>query len=414
MPSTPPSASRVVIVGASLGGLRAAESIRGAGFDGELVVVGAEAYLPYNRPPLSKEALASPEPPDAAALAFRRRASVDDVRWLTGRTVVAAALPDGSRSGWVELDDGSRQAADGLVAASGLRPRRLDLPGPATGRHTLRTVDDAAALRRRLGPGRRLVVLGAGFIGCEVAATARGLGCEVEVVAPEQVPMQRPLGIEVGAALARRHEGHGVRFRLGRRPVAFEESGDGGRVGRVLLDDGSVLEADLVLEALGCLPNVEWLTGTGVDLTDGVLTDGWLRALGEDGAVRPSLVAVGDLARYPNALFDDVPRRVEHWSNPTDTARRAGPALVAHLEGADAADRVPAPFAPMPSFWTDQFDVRLQSFGVLSLADEVRLLDGEVDGEFVVGYLRDGALVGVVGAGMMATLMTYRAKIAAR
>ena len=265
---------------------------------------------------------------------------MDDVRWLTGRTVVAAALPDGARSGWVELDDGSRLVADGLVAASGLRPRRLDLPGPAAGRHALRTVDDAAGLRRRLGPGRRLVVLGAGFIGCEVAATAGAWAARWRSLrrnryrcsdrsasrwAPRWAGGTRATGSDSGWA--------DVRWRS-RSPVRPA----GARVGRVVLDDGSAVEADLVLEALGCLPNVEWLTGTGVDLTDGVLTDGWLRALGEDGAARPSLVAVGDLARYPNAVFDEVPRRVEHWSNPTDTARRAGPALVAHLEGADAAD----------------------------------------------------------------------------
>lgn len=416
MPSTSPAVGpgSVVVVGASLGGLRAAEAIRAAGYRGELVVVGAEPHLPYNRPPLSKEALAAPDPPDAAALAFRRRASMDDVRWLTGRTVVAAGLPsdagDGPVRGWVELDDGQRLDADGLVAASGLRSRRLQLPGPAGGRHALRTVDDAVALRAELRPGRRLVVIGAGFIGSEVAATARGLGCDVEVVAPEEVPMQHPLGDEVGAALRRRHEAHGVRFRLGRRPVAFEGEV---RVSGVLLDDGSVVEADLVLEAVGSVPNVEWLTGTGVDLADGVLTDGWLRAVGEDGAVRPAVVVVGDLARYPNAAFGGVPRRVEHWSNPTDTARRAGPSLVAHLDGVDAAQRDPVPFAPVPSFWSDQFDVHLQSFGSLDGVDEVRLLEGDLDGEFVAGYLRDGVLVGVAGVGLMTSLLGYRKQLAA-
>ncbi len=404
---------RIVVVGASLGGLRAAEAVRGVGFTGEVVVIGDEAHLPYNRPPLSKEALAGEAVIEAAGLEFRRRKSVDDVRWVLGNGASACDLA----ARQVTLADGEVLDFDGLVAASGLRVRRLSMPAPEGGRHAVRTIEDAAALRRDLTAGGagggaagpvRLVVIGAGFVGCEVAATARGLGCTVHVVAPEQVPMQRPLGIEVGAAMRRRHEAQGVVFHLGRLPSSVLGSD---RVEAVVLDDGTRLDADVVVEALGCVPNTEWLSGNGLDLTDGVLTDGWLRALDLDGAAHGDLVAVGDVARFPNALVDDVPRRVEHWSIPTDTAKRAGPALVAHLAGAPLD---PAPFAPVPSFWSDQYGHRLQSFGSLGIADEIRLLEGDLDGDFVAGYFRDATLVGVVGINCMPALMSHRTALAAR
>jgi NADPH-dependent 2,4-dienoyl-CoA reductase/sulfur reductase-like enzyme len=394
---------RVVVAGASLGGLRAAEGLRAAGFSGEVVVVGDEPHLPYNRPPLSKEALAGDV--EFSTLEFRRRKSVDDVTWRLGVGVADASLATRE----VILADGSVLPFDGLVVATGLRVRRLAIPAPDGGRHPVRTLEDAVALRADLRPGARVVVIGAGFIGCEVAATAVKLGCEVDVVAPEAVPMQRPLGLEVGAAMRRRHEAHGVRWHLGRLPASVEPSvADPGRVGTVVLDDGTRLAADVVVEALGCVPNTEWLAATGLDIADGVLTDGHLRALTLEGEARPDVVAVGDVARFPNALFDDVPRRVEHWSIPTDTAKRAAPSLVAGLAG---AARDPAPFAPMPSFWSDQYGLRVQSFGSLGVADTVRVLEGDLDDEFVAGYERDGVLVGVLGIGLMSSLMTLRGEM---
>lgn len=398
---------RIVVVGASLGGLRSAEAVRGAGFTGEVIVVGDEPHLPYNRPPLSKEALK--DGVDVAALEFRRRRQVDDVTWRLGVPAAEASLD--ARE--VVLADGTVLHYDGLVVATGLRVRRLTLPAPEGGRHALRTIEDARALRDDLRPDARVVVLGAGFIGCEVAATARALGCTVDVVAPEAAPMQRPLGQEVGGALRRRHEERGVRFHLGRLPVRLDPAdgagpATGARVGAVVLDDGTRLDADVVVEALGCVPNTEWLAGTGLDLGDGVLVDHRLRAVTVEGVARPDVVAVGDVARFPNALVDDVPRRVEHWGIPTDTARTAGPTLVAALSGA-AVDATP--FAPIPSFWSDQYDLRLQSFGSLGVADEVKVLEGDLDGEFVAGYLRGGALVGVAGVGMMSSLMRYRGEL---
>ncbi|MFJ4621210.1 NAD(P)/FAD-dependent oxidoreductase [Streptomyces sp. NPDC088812] len=375
----------VVVAGASMAGLRAAEQLRAAGWDGPITLVGDEPHMPYNRPPLSKEVLAGKAPFES--LAFRPRASVADVRWRLGTRVVAADLDRRV----VELDDGEVLPYGGLVVATGMRPRRLRCPGPRTGRHTVRTLADAQGLREALTrPGARVVVVGAGFIGCEVAATAVALGAaEVTVVDPLPLPMAGPLGDLLARALLDRHEQRGVRFALGTGVTGFE--GDD-RVTGVVLADGTVLAADVVVESVGSVANTEWLDGNGLDLTDGVLTDEHLRAGG-----RPDVIAVGDVARFPNARYDGVPRRVEHWSIPTDTAKHAAKVLAAHLTGADAG--LP-PFAPLPTFWSDQHDFRLQSFGAPALGKEdVRVLDGDLDGDVLVGYHTGGRLVGVVALG---------------
>ncbi|MFS8199614.1 NAD(P)/FAD-dependent oxidoreductase [Streptomyces sp. CWNU-52B] len=379
----------VVVAGASMAGLRAAEQLRAAGWHGPVVLVGDEPHMPYNRPPLSKEALAG----DAsfASLALRPRASVSDVRWRLGTRVVGADLDRRT----VELDDGERLPYRGLVVATGMRPRRLPCPGPVHGRHTVRTLADAQGLREALiRPGARVVVIGAGFIGCEVAATALALGAaQVTAVDPLPLPMIGPLGDLLARALLDRHERRGVRFVLGVRVTGFE--GDD-RVTGVVLADGTTLAADVVVESVGSVANTEWLAGNGLDLTDGVLTDEHLRVGG-----RPDVVAVGDVARFPNARYDTVARRVEHWSIPADTAKHAARVLAAHLTGTALAL---APFAPLPTFWSDQHDFRLQSFGAPVLGkDDVRVLDGDPggdpDGDFLAGYHRDGRLVGVVSLG---------------
>ncbi|MFJ9864064.1 NAD(P)/FAD-dependent oxidoreductase [Streptomyces sp. NPDC101165] len=391
---------RILVAGASMAGLRAAEQLRAAGWTGAITLVGDESHMPYNRPPLSKEVLAGKAPFES--LAFRPRASVADVEWRLGRRAVAARLDERT----LELDGGEVLPYDGLVVATGMRPRRLRCPGPLTGRHTVRTLADAQGLREALTrPGARVVVVGAGFIGCEVAATAVGLGvAEVTVVDPLPLPMVGPLGELLARSLLQRHEARGVRFRLGTGVHGFE--GDRTVTG-VVLDDGSVVPADVVVESIGSIANTEWLDGNGLDLTDGVLTDELLRVGG-----RPEVVAVGDVARFPNARYDGVPRRVEHWSIPTDTAKQAAKALVAHLVGGEPE---PAPFAPLPTFWSDQHDFRLQSFGApaLGLAD-VRVLDGDTDGDLLAGYHRDGRLVGVValgGPGAVSAAARYRAEL---
>ena len=310
------------------------------------------------------------------------------------------------------LADGAVLEWDGLVVATGLHPRRLDVPGPAaspgSGRHVLRTQADGRALRRDLHAGARVVVVGTGFVGCEVAVAARMLGCQVTCTAVDPVPMLRPLGAAVGAALQRRHEGLGTSFRLG---VGVQELVGEDRVRAVVLTDGSALPADVVVEAVGSRPATGWLAGADLDLTDGVLADNALQAVRTDGTSVGGVVVVGDVARFPNPHFDDVPRRVEHWGMPTDTGRHAGAVLAAWLAGAPAGR---APFTPMPAFWSDQGDLHLQSFGLPELGPQVEVLEGSLEHEAVVGYRRgDGALVGVLGIGMLDHVLARRADIGA-
>jgi NADPH-dependent 2,4-dienoyl-CoA reductase/sulfur reductase-like enzyme len=441
--------NHVAVVGAGLGGLRVAEQLRAAGHAGPITVIGAEAHLPYNRPPLSKELLAH-ELADAEAapesdadnltalherVVFRRRASVADVTFRLGTAVTATDLSTGT----LTLADGDAVRFDGLVAATGLRPRRLRVPGPdgpGSGRHVLRTLDDCASLRSGLRaalarptgatatlagtrssmgegadglPRPRVVVVGGGFVGCEVACTALSLGCEVTVVEPLGPPMLRVLGEPVAEAIQGAHERAGLSFVTGQAVIAYAGQD---RVTGVVLDGGTgdarmaggpasgglalagpVLPADLVVEAIGSIPNTEWLAGTGLDLTDGVLCDNRL-AVAPGAHQTVPVTAVGDVARFPNPLFDDVPRRVEHWSMPVDTAPRAAATLHAALAG-DAPDQ--SPFRPVPSFWSDQGDLRLQSFGSPGLADGIVIAEGDLRaaGEGLLAtYWRGGRLVG--------------------
>ncbi|XVQ13148.1 NAD(P)/FAD-dependent oxidoreductase [Spirillospora sp. CA-255316] len=395
-------AGHVVVVGAGMAGLRAAEQLRAAGWDRAITVVGAEEHLPYNRPPLSKELLAGRigrggAAEAHAATAFRRRKSVEDVTWRLGTPVVRAAL--GSRT--LTLADGTGLTYDGLVVATGLRPRRAVIPGPEFGRHVLRTLDDALALRERLAPGRAVAVVGGGFIGCEVAATARLAGCDVTVVEPCHEPMERALGPELGRVLRLHHQDQGVRFVTGRIVSELLSDGPCERVAAAVLDDGTLVPADLVVESVGSRPNVEWLRDNGLDLSDGVLCDNQLRVEG-----LPGVVAVGDVARFPNPRYDDVPRRVEHWCVPNDTAKRAAATLASHLGVRPQDD---SPFTPVPSFWSDQYGVRVQSYGAPALGDRCELLDGGLDhpraltGGVAMAYYRDRQMVGVVLVGIPAS-----------
>jgi NADPH-dependent 2,4-dienoyl-CoA reductase/sulfur reductase-like enzyme len=399
------SGQRVVVVGASYAGLRAAEAARRAGFDGELVLVGAEPHQPYDRPTLTKHALEAA--PDPEAIALPQPASLGEITWRLGARVTSSDLD--ART--ITLDDGTDLGWHGLVIATGLRSKHLPIAWEPP-RLAVRDLDDNARLRaamqRAMTAGRRMVVVGAGFIGCEVAAVATSLGLDVTVVAPEDVPLQHHLGHQLGAAMQRLHEKEGVRFALGRVPVAVR----GSEVAALVeLSDGQTLDADLVVEAVGCTPVVDWLQGNHLDLSDGVLADTHLRVLGvPTSAPRDDVVVCGDLARFVNPLVDDVPRRVEHWTMAADTGKRAGRTLGRHLVG-DPLDE--KPFAPVPTFWSEQYDVRLQSFGLPELGD-VRVLEGSLDdlrGGVVVGYVRDGVLVGVVMAGFEDRYRHYRMAI---
>lgn len=396
---------RIVVVGASMGGLRAAEQLRAAGWDGGITVVGEEDHRPYNRPPLSKELLAQPGSlEDALASAgLRQRSSMDTVDWRLGTRVVASDLPAQT----VTLASGERLAYDGLVVASGIRPRRLHVPGPTLGRHVVRTVEDALGLHAQLRTGARLVVVGCGFIGCEVAATARGLGCEVRLVEGTRGPMHRVLGDTVSLVMrdwliARGidiHTGHSVEEYL----TAGGTEGDGGPAlaAGVRLADGTEIPADVVVEAVGSVPNTEWLEGNGLDLADGVVVDEHLRVAGASHAV-----AVGDIARYPDPWADGEMRRVEHWQGAIDMAKTAARSLVADLAGSEP----PAAYAAVPSFWSDQFGIRIQGIGAPHRATSVNVLEGSLDAiedGVVIRYDRHGSTVGVVTIGLPAGRLVH-------
>ena len=381
----------VIIVGASMGGLRAAEALRRFGYAGPITVIGEERHAPYNRPPLSKEVLAAEVSHEAVA--FPQRDSTADVNWLLGTKIESADLEHST----VTDSQGETHAYGTLIIATGLRPKRLEVAnGELAGRHAVRTLDDAIALRKELQPGAKVVVLGAGFIGCEVAATARKLGCEVTVVAPGIHPIVRPLGIDLAKELQRRHEAMGVKFFMKTQVTDLVGST---RVQGVVLDDGKVVECDVLIEAIGSNVNDEWLEGNDLDLSNGVLTDNDMRALKTGGEAWPNVFAIGDVARFANPLFDGEPRRVEHWNIPTDTAKRVAQVFTGQAEGQ---------FAPIPSFWSDQYDMHILAYGLLALADEVKLIAGELQDECVFGYYREGKMVGVCGIGMRTTVMGYR------
>jgi 3-phenylpropionate/trans-cinnamate dioxygenase ferredoxin reductase subunit len=395
----------VVIVGASMGGLRAAETLRKSGYAGRLVVIGDEPHAPYNRPPLSKEVLA--EQVDHAAVAFPLSEVLDDVEWVLGNAVISTDLDAQT----LALADGQVLEYNSLIIASGLRPRRLDMPGqPAQGAHAIRTLDDAMALRPELKPGAKVVVYGAGFIGCEAAATATKLGATVTVVGKGPVPMLRPLGQQLAEDIQRRHEAHGVRFVM--NTYLTEILGDSSVTG-VVLDNGETLECDVLIESIGSLPNTEFLEGNDIDIESGVHVNAALHALRKDGTPWNNVFAIGDVARFPIPQFDPQTRRVEHWNIPTEMARKVGKQVALQLgEDVEAhATEVAKNFAPIPSFWSDQFEVSLLAYGLLDQGREVRLLEGEVGGDCIYGYFTGDDMVGVCGIGMRSKVMGYRNKV---
>ncbi len=381
---------RLVIVGASLAGLRAAQSARKAGFGGSLVVIGDEAHMPYTRPPLSKDLLAGEQAPEQVAL----RTGELDVDWRLG--AAASALDRHAKR--LELATGDAVDFDRLIIATGCRARTWRGPGAElAGALTLRSLDDALALQAELAPGRRLVIIGAGFIGCEVAASARTLGVEVTVVDIAPQPML-PLGPELGARCARLHEQHGVALRCG---VGIEAILGDGAVRGVALDDGSELPADVVLLALGAQPNVEWLAGSGLQIESGVACDGTLTS-----TVDPDVLAAGDLAAWPHPLAGGATVRVEHWTVAAEHGQLAGQnALLDHAER--------EPHIEPPYFWSDQFDTKIQAVGWPALADRLQIVEEEPEhGRLLATGERDGRLIGVVAFNHPRRLMAYRAQLA--
>ncbi|MEV5953801.1 FAD-dependent oxidoreductase [Streptomyces sp. NPDC051987] len=365
--SVPPT-GRVVVVGASAAGLAAAETLRREGHIGPLTLMGDEPAAPYDRPPLSKEILSGAWSPDR--LPLRTPADLDaldlDVRY--GHEAIGADVA--ART--VLLSDGSEVSYDGLVVATGVRPRRL----PGTPAHVLRTLDDALALKDRLGPGRTLAVVGAGFLGVEAAAVAAGLGTHVTLLEPAPVPLAHAVGEDVGRMLAQAHLDHGVDLRTATRVGEIVPGG-------VRLDDGSTVQADTVLVAVGSRPNTEWLTGSGLRLDDGLVCDAYC-------AAAPGVYGAGDVARWDNPLFD-TSMRIEHRSN----AAEQGMAAARNLLGAQR------PFAPVPYFWSDQYDMKIRAYGYLRGHDEMRIAEGSLEQrKFTAVYRTGDHLAGVLTIGM--------------
>jgi NADPH-dependent 2,4-dienoyl-CoA reductase/sulfur reductase-like enzyme len=384
----------VAIVGTSLAGLRAAETFRREGFDGRIVAIGAESHLPYDRPPLSKELLRGDWEPDQVVL---RKQGVDDLDLDWRLDARAVALHIERRE--VELHDGERVAFDGLVIATGATPRRLPNQPNLAGVFTLRTLDDALALRELLDARPKVVVIGAGFIGAEIAATCRTRGLDVTVLEMLPQPMVRGLGPELGSVIAEIHREHGVDLRTGVIVEAIEDDG-AGQVRGVRLGDGSVIEADVVVVGVGVVPETAWLEGSGLTLDNGVVCD-------ETCLAAPGIVAAGDVARWPNPLFDGALMRLEHWTNATEQGVHAARRLLGHVE----------PFAPVPFVWSDQYDRKIQTVGLVSAdADvDVHIAHGTLaERQFVALFGRGGRLFGALGFNRPRFVMQYRRIIAER
>jgi NADPH-dependent 2,4-dienoyl-CoA reductase/sulfur reductase-like enzyme len=379
--------NEIVVVGGSLAGLRAVESLRSRGFAGTVTVVGAEPHRPYDRPPLSKRLLSGDWDPERIAL--RKADDMDslDVTWRLG--VPAAGLDLERRV--VRLADDSEVAFDGLVVATGSTPRKL--PGQDAFDHVvqLRTLDDALDLRRRIAAGdARVVVVGAGFIGLEVAATARGLGNEVVVLEGAPAPLMRAIGAEMGAAVAAVHADHGVEIRC---DVMIEGFADDG----LALAGGRHEPADVVVVGIGVAPETSWLEGSGLSLGDGV------RCAPDLNAGVPLVYAAGDLVRWHHPLFDEE-MRIEHWTNAAEQGALAASNLLA-----EAAGEPTEPYAPVPFFWSEQYDRRIQFLGRAAPDDEIRLISGSVDERrFAVLFGRDGRLRGALGVDMPRHVMRFR------
>lgn len=384
--------SQIVIAGASLAGLRAAEALRQLGYEGKLSLIGAEQALPYDRPPLSKEILRGDWEPEQTTL-VRDPARFDALE-LDLRLGCRATGID-VRSRRIALADGSELAFDGLLIATGAAPRKLPSQDGLGGVSVLRTLEQAVALRSALEHTPRVAVVGAGFIGAEVAASCRSRGLEVAMIEALPVPIERAVGADVGQTIAQVHRDHGVDVRLG---VGVEALEGGERVERLRLSDGSAVEADIVVVGIGVAPCTEWLAGSGIELGNGVLCDAHC------ATNVPGIVAAGDVAQWHNPLFDED-MRIEHWSN---AAEMAGAAVETLLAGSGEA---PA-YESVPFFWSDQFDLKIQSAGRLVDADESVVVHGSLEERnFLKLYGRKGRLVGALAFNQARKLIGYRRKL---
>jgi len=387
------SVERLVVVGASLAGLRAVEAARKVGFLGSITLIGAEEHLPYDRPPLSKAFLdpigdgSEPEQPF-----FRAEAVFSDelkVELVLGNP--ASGLDTEKRV----VSVGAREIPyDALIIATGAHARVLPGTDNLAGVYGLRTLDDAQGIRAALDAGARTVVIGAGFIGSELASGARKRGLDVTVVEALPTPLVRATGTEMGAAIAALHERNGTSLLCGTGVASVEGSG---KVERVVLDDGTVIPADLVVVGIGAIPSVGWLEGSGLAIDNGIVCDATLWT----GV--PGVYAAGDVANWHNVTLDKR-QRLEHW---TSAAEQGAAAARNALDPANAK-----PYGTVPYFWSDWYDVRIQFVGSPD-ADEVLLVDGDVtrDGRWVALYRTGDRLIGALTVNGQTEIMKYRGMI---
>ncbi|WP_167678658.1 FAD-dependent oxidoreductase [Rhodococcus sp. B10] len=366
----------LVVVGAGVAGLRVVQGVRREGYDGPVSVIGAETHLPYDRPPLSKQVLTGEL--GAVAAEYHGRDYFRDlgVTMLTGAQV--SAVDVSARVLSVQLDGSSvaeQVPFDALVVATGARPRRLPCAVPPRGVHVVRTVEDSAALYAELLTGPKVVVVGGGFIGAEVASSARSLGLDVTVLEAARSPMERAIGPVVARSLSGLHELNGVSLRCGAGVTGIV---GGDRVEGVVLDDGSAIAADVVVVGVGVVPDVEWLSGSGLPLGDGLECDQFLRA-GSD-----VVFGVGDAVSWPNAAVGGVRMRSQQWTTAGDQGAHAARVLV-------HGSQVAGPFGHDMYFWSDQYGVKIQGAGVF--AGDVEVVEERPDLSRLVSAYRQGELV---------------------
>ncbi|GAA1856810.1 FAD-dependent oxidoreductase [Brevibacterium marinum] len=388
------SPSRIVIVGAGPAGIAAADALRGAGHVGEILIVGEEAHSPYDRPPLSKQVLAGTWPTEKVRL------RTPDELAATGTALRLSTRAVGLdvEAHRLELDSGQSVFYDALIIATGVRARRHPAAQGLRGVHRLRGLDDAVALRSELDGAQRVAVVGSGFLGAEVAAVCREHGKDVALIGSRALPMLEQVGDEIGAMLADLHRGHGVNLELGVAAAAFTETDR--RVTGVALVDGRTVPADLVVVAVGAEPAVDWLSGSDVPLSGpDEVGAGGVRC-NATGRAANDVWAVGDVA----AWWDPGRRqhvRVEHRLTANDHAL---------VSAQDILGRPAAHTTVIPYFWSDQYDLKVQSFGMLSRQHRFQVVEGAVEDRRFVAVCVDasGRVVGVIGAGMFKALRRWR------
>lgn len=381
--------TRCVIVGASLAGIAAVEAIRERDADAEVVLVGDEPHLPYDRPPLSKEVLQGAK--DAAELRLRDDGWAGQLR-VEVRTGTRATRVD-TVARTVTLADGQQLAYDRLLLATGAAPRMLPGLAGIAGVHVLRTLDDALAVRDAIASGGRLAVVGGGFIGLEVAASARQRGAEVTVIETLGSVLARAVGVEVGEAIGQLHQRHGVELRTGvavQGPLLEE-----GRLVGLLLSDGTTVEADTVVVGIGVEPTTDWIGDPAIEVDDGVLVDAQLRT-----AV-PEVFAAGDVARV--AAPDGTTHRVEHWATAIEHGRAAGRNMVSAPDEHEPLDGV-------PSFWSDQYDAKIRAAGTIVDPERVEVLEVQQEPFKLVALATDAddVLTGIITVGRASALARCR------